>query len=156
MVPGYAVYGVLVINFKKDGCSSASFNWGAPSLLVLSQLGGPSSFQGFLLLLCEMEEDNCVSLLRRMMLFTLVWASRRVHCLMMRSSGIRLPLSYSRLVYSCCVCFLFLLVAKVLAVMCLQLPIICGLPQIWKGFPCFSLKMKSLNQWNSCGSPSLS
>jgi hypothetical protein len=71
MVPGCDVYGVLVINFKKDGCSSASFNWGAPSLLVLSQLGGPSSFQGFLLL-CEIEEDNYVALLRRMMLFTLV------------------------------------------------------------------------------------
>jgi hypothetical protein len=45
MVPGCAGYGVLVINFKGDGSSLVSFNWCAPSLLVHSQLGGPSSLK---------------------------------------------------------------------------------------------------------------
>jgi hypothetical protein len=48
MVLGCADSGVVVINFKEDGCSLVSFNWRAPSLLVPCQLGGPSSLQEFL------------------------------------------------------------------------------------------------------------
>jgi hypothetical protein len=40
--------GVLIINCKGDGCCSASFDWCAHSLLVPTQLGGPSFLQGFL------------------------------------------------------------------------------------------------------------
>jgi hypothetical protein len=35
MVPRYVVYGVHIINFKGDGCSSESFNWCGPSLSPL-------------------------------------------------------------------------------------------------------------------------
>jgi hypothetical protein len=47
---------------------------------------------------------------------------------MIRSLGIQLLLFFSRQVYSCCVCSLFLLVIEVLVAVCLQLPAIHGLP----------------------------
>jgi hypothetical protein len=76
-------------NLKGYGCSSASFN-GRPPSLVASQLGGPSSLQASLPLLCAMEGDNCAALLWRVVWFTLVSASRRVCCLMSRSSETQL------------------------------------------------------------------
>jgi hypothetical protein len=61
MVLGCAFCGVLIINYTGDGYSSTSFDWCALSLLVPTQLGDPSSLQGFLPLLCAMEGDNCAA-----------------------------------------------------------------------------------------------
>jgi hypothetical protein len=125
-----------------------------PLTLSPPQLGGPSSPQGFLLLLCATKGDNCVALMRQVVWFTLVWASRRVRCLMVMFSGILLLLLLLlclRQVRSCCVCFLSLLVVEVLATLWLQLFVIYGLPQNYVKLFLVSLKNGVIESMNSGG-----
>jgi hypothetical protein len=156
-------------NLKGDGCSSASFN-GRPPSLVASQLGGPSSLQAFLPLLCAMEGDNCAALLRRVALlcamegdncaallrrvvwFTLVSASRRVCCLMIRSSGTRLVII--PLVSSTFVLFLLSFPPCWRSTCCVVLAaVICGMPQSYVKVYLVSLKNEVIEtmkfMWNS-------